>query len=340
MGVDISDIVIKHPKEVSDFAGERVAVDAFNTLYQFLATIRGPDGTPLKDAEGRVTSHLSGLLYRNTNFLEAGIKPIYVFDGEPPPLKRKTIEERAARKRVAEQEYRDALARGDLETARSKAQQTARLEPHMVDETKEVLTALGIPWVQAPSEGEAQAAGMAAAGEASQVGSQDFDSLLFGAATLVRNLAVSGRRKLPGRNAFVNVVPEVVVLQENLDALGLTREQLIDVALLVGTDFNDGVRGYGPRKSLKLIKQHHRLEEACAAKGIELPPRHEEIRAFFRDPPYRPVGELKWAAPDRERVLEVYVETHQFSRQRVESALDKVGAVSKGRDQRSLDAFF
>lgn len=340
MGVDLSDILVKHPKAMGDFAGERIAVDAFNTLYQFLSTIRGPDGTPLKDAEGRVTSHLSGLLYRNTNFLEAGIKPVYVFDGEPPPLKRKTIEERAARKRAAEQEYRDAVLRGDMETARKKASQTARLEAHMVDETKAVLDALGIPWVDAPSEGEAQAAAMAAAGEASQVGSQDFDALLFGASTLVRNLAVSGRRKLPGRNAFVNVVPEVIVLEESLEALGLTRDQLIDVALLVGTDFNDGVRGYGPKKSLKLIKQHHRLEEACAAKGIDLPPRHEDIRAFFRDPPSKRVGELSWAAPDRERVMEIYVETHQFSRQRVESALDKVGAVVKARDQRSLDAFF
>ncbi|HEX9709851.1 MAG TPA: flap endonuclease-1 [Candidatus Thermoplasmatota archaeon] len=340
MGVDLSDIVVKHPKEMGDFAGERIAIDAFNTLYQFLSIIRGPDGTPLKDAEGRVTSHLSGLLYRNTNFLEAGIRPVYVFDGEPPPLKRRTIEERAARKRVAEQEYRDALARGDLETARTKAAQTARLEPHMVDETKEVLEALGIPWVQAPSEGEAQAAAMAARGEATQVGSQDFDSLLFGAGTLVRNLAVSGRRKLPGRNAFVTVVPEVVPLAENLEALGLTRDQLIDVAMLVGTDFNEGVRGYGPKKALKLIKQHHRLEEACAAKGLELPPSHEEIRAFFKDPPSTRVGDLRWGLPDRGRVLEIYVEQHQFSRQRVESALDKVGAVVKARDQRSLDAFF
>lgn len=340
MGVDLSDILVKHARQMGDFQGERIAIDAFNTLYQFLSIIRGPDGTPLKDSEGRVTSHLSGLLYRNANFLEAGIKPVYVFDGEPPPLKRKTIEQRAARKRAAEQAYRDALARGDMETARTKATQTARLEPHMVDETKAVLEALGIPWVEAPSEGEAQAAAMAAAGEASQVGSQDFDALLFGASTLVRNLAVSGRRKLPGRNAFVNVVPEVVVLQENLEALGLTREQLIDVAMLVGTDFNDGVRGYGPKKSLKLIKQHHRLEEACAAKGIELPPRHEEIRAFFQDPPHRPVGELKWSAPDRERVVEIYVETHEFSSQRVEAALDRVGAVVKARDQRSLDAFF
>src|SRR5689334_21060633 len=153
MGVDLSDIMARHTKELADFGGEVVAVDAFNTLYQFLATIRGADGTPLKDSEGRVTSHLSGLLYRNTNFLEAGIKPVYVFDGEPPALKQRTIDARRARREQAEREYKEAVARGDLEAARSKAQQTARLEPGMVDEAKETLTALGIPFIDAPSEG-------------------------------------------------------------------------------------------------------------------------------------------------------------------------------------------
>ena len=340
MGVDLSDILATQPREMANFKGQMLAVDAHNTLYQFLAIIRGPDGTPLKDSEGRVTSHLSGLLYRNTSFLEAGIKPVYVFDGEPPALKAKTIEDRRARKETAEREYKEALARGDLETARSKAQQTVRLEHHMIDETKDVLAALGIPVVQAPSEGEAQAAAMAARGAVNGVASQDFDSLLFGAPRLVRNLAVSGKRKLPGRDAFVNVVPELIALPESLQALGITREQLIDIAMLVGTDFNEGVRGYGPKKALKLIKEHHRLEEACSVKGIELPPRAAEIREFFLHPPTAEFRELKWSPPDRAKVLEIFVEKHQFSLQRVEGALDKVAAVAGARNQRSLDGFF
>src|SRR5258706_8422506 len=139
VGVDLHDILVHHDRELADFKGEVVAVDAFNTLYQFLATIRGPDGTPLKDSEGRVTSHLSGLLYRNSSFIEAGIRPIYVFDGEPPPLKKRTIEERRARRQHAERVFKEALARGDLETARSKAQQTVRLEQAQIDESKEAL---------------------------------------------------------------------------------------------------------------------------------------------------------------------------------------------------------
>lgn len=340
MGVDLSDIVTQHPQELADFKGQSVAVDAFNTLYQFLAIIRGADGTPLKDSEGRVTSHLSGLLYRNSNFLEAGIRPAYVFDGEPPQLKMKTIEERRARREQAERDYKDALARGDLEAARSKAQQTSRLDQPMIEESKEVLCALGIPVIQAPSEGEAQAAAMVQKGAAQKVGSQDFDSLLFGAPSLVRNLAVSGRRKLPGRDAYVTVVPEVIDLEENLQALQLTRTQLVEVGILVGTDFNEGLRGYGPKKALKLIREHHRLEDACAAKGLEVPPRAGDIREFFLNPPATPVEELKWKAPDRERLLEIYVEKHQFNRQRVEGALEKIAAVASQKDQRNLDAFF
>jgi flap endonuclease-1 len=340
VGVDLSDILTRATRELADFAGEVIAVDAFNTLYQFLATIRGPDGTPLKDSEGRVTSHLSGLLYRNTSFLEAGIKPIYIFDGEPPVLKQRTIDARRARKEQAEREYKEALARGDLETARSKAQQTSRLEPGMVEEAKEALAALGIPVVQAPSEGEAQASAMVAAGSATAVGSQDFDCMLFGAPRLARNMAVSGRRKLPGREAYVTVVPEVFDLKANLEALSLSRTQLIDIGILVGTDFNEGVKGYGPKKALKLIKEHHKLEAACAAKGIEVPAYADEIRKFFLDPPVTPEVHPEWRAPDYDRVTALFVDKHQFSRQRVELALAKVRGVASARQQRNLDAFF
>jgi flap endonuclease-1 len=340
VGVDLSDILARQTRELADFKGEVVAVDAFNTLYQFLATIRGSDGTPLKDNEGRVTSHLSGLLYRNTSFLEAGIKPIYVFDGEPPALKQRTIDARRARREQAEREYKEALARGDLETARSKAQQTSRLEPGMVEEAKDALGALGIPVVQAPSEGEAQASAMVRAGVATAVGSQDFDCMLFGAPRLARNMAVSGRRKLPGRDAFITVVPEVFELESNLQALSLSREQLIDIGILVGTDFNEGVKGYGPKKALKLIREHHRLEQACAVKGIEVPPYADEIRRFFLNPPTISVAPPAFGAPDFERVLQIFVEKHQFSRQRVEAALNKIHSVASAGQQRNLDAFF
>jgi len=164
--------------------------------------------------------------------------------------------------------------------------------------------------------------------------------MLFGAPRLARNMAVSGRRKLPGREAFVTVVPEVFELESNLQALSLSREQLIDIGILVGTDFNEGVKGYGPKKALKLIKEHHRLEEACAAKGIRLPPYADEIRKFFLNPPTMDASQVKAGPPDFERLLQIFVEKHQFSRQRVEAALGKIMAVASAKQQRNLDAFF
>src|SRR5439155_26912286 len=176
MGINLSDIVVLEPRKLEDFSGKVLAIDAFNTLYQFLAIIRQPNGTPLMDRQGRVTSHLSGLIYRLSNFVEAGIKPVFVFDGEPPRLKARTIRSRGEIKRRAEREWRQAVENGDLATARTKAMQTSRLTDEMVDQSKRIFELLGIPWVQTPAEGEAQASAMAQSGVAYAAASQDFDS--------------------------------------------------------------------------------------------------------------------------------------------------------------------
>jgi flap endonuclease-1 len=237
VGIDLSDVVVKRPVTLTEYSGKRIAFDAWNILYQFLASIRQPDGTPLKDKEGNITSHLAGILYRTANLVEAGIQPVFVFDGEPHPLKANTLAERGARKREAQAAYESALEAGDLETARTKAQQTSRLTLPMVQQAQQLLEALGIPVVQAPGEGEAQAAWMCQQGLVHAACSQDYDSVLFGAPRLVRHMATGGRRKLPGKQVWVDVAPEEIDLQQSLAALELSRQQLVDVALLVGTDF-------------------------------------------------------------------------------------------------------
>src|SRR6059036_4121661 len=166
MGINLADIVTPEPRTLEDFSGKILAIDAFNTLYQFLAIIRQPDGTPLMDHEGRVTSHLSGIVYRASNFVAAGIKPAFVFDGEPPRLKARTIVARGEIKRRAEREWREAVGIGDLATARTKAMQTSRLTGEIIDQSKRLLERLGVPVVQAPGEGEAQASAMARNGTA------------------------------------------------------------------------------------------------------------------------------------------------------------------------------
>src|SRR5213594_1465217 len=260
MSVDLSDLIKPAPRTLVDFRGKVLAIDAFNTLYQFLAIIRQPDGTPLHDHHGRVTSHLSGLIYRTSNFVEAGIKPVFVFDGVAPRRKARTIHARVEIKQRAEREWREAVEVGDFEKARTKAMQTSRLTREMVEQSRRLLELLGVPWVQAPSEGEAQAARIAQKGDAWATASQDYDSFLFGSPVLVRNLALSGKRKLPRKAAYVDVTPEQADLAATLVKLELTREQLVDLAILIGTDFNFGIKGIGPKKALALVRKHGTLE--------------------------------------------------------------------------------
>ena len=339
MGINLADIVSSEPRALEDFSGQVLAIDAFNTLYQFLAIIRQPDGTPLMDHQGRVTSHLSGIIYRVSNFVAAGIKPAFVFDGEPPRLKARTIVARGEIKRRAEREWREAVEIGDLATARTKAMQTSRLTTEMVDQSKRLLDLLGIPWVQAPAEGEAQASAMARTGVAYAAASQDFDSLLFGSPRLVKNLAITGRRKLPRKDIYVDVQPEEISLEATLANLGITREQLVDMGLLIGTDFNEGVKGIGPKKALALIKKHGALEPALEELGVEIESK-DEVREIFLKPNVLPEVDLRFRDPDADGVRRMLCDEHDFSPDRINAALEKFGSTRAEQKQRSLDSWF
>ena len=339
MGVDIGSLFRKETITLDDLQGRIIVIDAYNVLHQFLASIRQRDGTPLKDAKGEVTSHLSGLFQRTANLVEAKIKPVYSFDGMPHLLKAKTLEERKKRKEIAEKEYQEALEAGDLAKARSKAQQTGRLTDEMIDQSKELLNALGIPYVQAPSEGEAQACYMVKKGEAYAVGSQDFDCLLVGTPVLIRNLTSSGRRKLPGKEAYVKVNIKQITLKTNLELLGITHKQLVDMAILIGTDFNDGIHGIGPKKSLKLIKEHGNAEKALEViKSDNVPSLDEikEIRKLFLKPEVTDDYDLKWTGIDKEQVIKILCDQHQFKQDRIEQTLSKYSNIENISKQKTL----
>jgi flap endonuclease-1 len=347
VGIDLGDVVVRRPTTLAALAGQRIAFDAWNILYQFLSSIRQPDGTPLKNREGAVTSHLAGTLYRTSALIEAGVKPVFVFDGPPHPLKAETLADRSARKVKAQAEYEKAVEKGDLETARTKAQQTSRLTVPMVTEAKELLAGLGVPVVQAPGEGEAEAAWLCQQGKVDAASSQDYDAILFGAPRLLRNVAVGGRRKLPGKQVWVEVQPEEIPLAESLSQLGLTREQLIDVALLVGTDFHPGIRGVGAKKAVSLIAKEGSLEalldrlaanpssadsaieRAIVEQGAALMDR-DAVRGIFLRPAHADVGELEMKAPDAAAVRRLMVEKNGFSAERVDAVLAKLGA-ARGR---------
>lgn len=336
MGVNLTDLVKCEVTRLRDLRGRALAIDAYNALYQFLSIIRQPDGTPLMDRRGRVTSHLSGLIYRTSSVLQEGILPVYVFDGTPHPLKRGVLEGRLRVRRRAEKEWRKAQEAGDLERAMSKAQQTSRLTDEMVANATDLLRLLGVPTVQAPRDGEAQASHMAARGDVWATGSQDYDSLLYGSPRLVKNLGLSGRRKLPGRQTYVTVNIELIELEESLRALDLTREQLVDLAILVGTDFNEGVKGIGPKKALGLVRDHGTLERVAEAEDLLLEG-YEDVRTIFLQPEVTEAYELRWEDPDEDGILDLLVGEHDFSRDRVASALRRVQQGVASRDQSQLD---
>ena len=342
LGVNFRALVPKTKVDFKNLSGQIIAIDAYNALYQFLAIIRQPDGTPLKDHSGRITSHLSGLFYRTVNLVEKGIKVAYVFDGIPPTLKETEIKRRAKIKAEALVKYEKALQEGKIEKARSYAQMTSKLKDYMPDDSKRLLTNLGIPWIQAPSEGEAQAAYLTIKADADYCASQDYDSLLFGAHALVRNVTISGRRKIPRKNVYVEVIPEIIKLDHVLKDLEITREQLIDVAMLIGTDFNpDGVKGIGPKTALKIIKSHGNIEEAMPELNAEFPAEPKKIRDIFLNPKVTDNYKLEWKEPDIEGVVDFLCHERDFSEDRVHKALSKMTeGIKEAKSKTTLESWF
>lgn len=340
MGLNLKDLVVREKTALETFSGKIIAIDAYNAIYQFLASIRGPDGLQLSDAEGRITSHLSGLLYRNVNFLSLGIKPVYVFDGKPPSLKTAEIERRKQIKKDATVKYEKAIAEGNMEDARKYAQQTTSMKDGMVKESKHLLTLFGIPYIDAPSEGEATAAHLTNTGQAHASASQDFDSILCGAKRLVRNFTNSGRRKIPNRNTYIDIVPEIIETQKTLDSLELSREELIDVGILIGTDFNpNGFERVGPKTALKMVKQHKRLEDIPQIQDQLQEIDFEQIRNIFLNPEVANVEEIVFEEINYESISNYLVKERSFSEDRVQSTLNRLKKALEKKSQ-NLDQWF
>ena len=333
MGVALRDIIAEYKTPVTwESLPGIAAIDANNALYQFLTIIRQPDGTPLMDRRGRVTSHLSGILFRAASFMEKGIKPVFVFDGKPAALKQATIDERRKVRETAGEKWKEALDRGDEEEAYKQARSSTRVDADIIATSKELLGLMGIPIVEAPGEGEAQASYMVAKGDARYVVSQDYDTLLFGAPLLVRNLTVSGKRKIRGRQ--VTISPERIVLADTLSGLHLTREQLIEIGILVGTDFNPGIEGVGAKTGLKIVQKGE-----FAAKLKEKQPDFDPlpVMEMFLHPPVTDEYSLAAGHPDAEGIRTMLCDGYDFSEERVNKAMEGF-TVKAG--QKTLESWF
>ncbi len=346
MGLNIREIIPKKELEISDLKGESVCVDAYNMLYQFLSTIRQPDGTPLMDNKKRVTSHLSGIFYRNVNLLSEGIKLIYVFDGEAPGLKGRTHYIRKEGRELSGERYKEAKSKEDVEGMKRYSSQLIRLNDEMIKESKELLEAMGVSVIQAPGEGEAEAAYLNKINrDIYATVSQDYDSLLFGAPMLIRNLGLARRRKT--YSGWIEINPEMIDLHKVLNYLEINLDQLICLGILVGTDYNPkGVSGIGQKKALDIVRKYK--QPVLIFKSVEerissLPEAERfdwrEIFELFHKPNVKNF-EIEFPKMDEDKVKEILVEKHDFSEDRVEKQLEKLREMEKKKKQKGLSDWF
>ncbi|MCA9485701.1 MAG: flap endonuclease-1 [Nanoarchaeota archaeon] len=334
MGLQIGDIVQRRSLEFSELKGKVIAVDAFNALYQFLSSIRQPDGTPLMDSKRRVTSHLSGLFYRNLALISEGVKLVYVFDGEYHELKRRTKEIRQEAKLVAADKYEQAKEEEDIEGMGKYARGFTRLDGEMIEESKELLEAMGVAVVNAPGEGEMQCAQLVKDGEAWAVGSQDYDALVVGGTRLIQNLTLARKRKTP--TGFMYISPEMIEYEKVLNDLGLDSDQLICLAILVGTDFNPGgIRGLGPKKSLALVKQKKYPVEIFKEVEHNMDFNWQDVFEIFKKPNVNSL-KLKFPKLNEDRIINILVNEHEFSLGRVEKNLEKLKKAKRESTQQTL----
>lgn len=342
LGVNLTPIVIKKVLNLDDLRDKSLAVDANNYLYQFLSLIRMPDGTPLQDSHGNVTSHLAGLMFRSTRLIhDYDIRLVFVFDGEPPLLKQHEIMKRRKMREKAMQEWQTALKKGDYAAAFSKAVMTSRLTQPMIEDAKHLLHLLGIPFVQATSEAEAQSAYIASKGEVWAASSKDYDSLLFGAPRLLRFLTISGREFLPSKGISRPLKPELIELAKFLTYYGISREKLIDVAILIGTDFNEGLKGIGPKKALTLIQNHGKIENLPNEIKSKIETQnYDEVRKFFLQPKLIDDYSLGYGELQEDELYIFLCNQRDFSGERVETVIQRMRAFYASKRQTELKEWF
>ncbi|MDD5700137.1 MAG: flap endonuclease-1 [Candidatus Nanoarchaeia archaeon] len=346
MGLNISDIIPREEIKIPDLKGKILCVDAFNTLYQFLTTIRQPDGTPLMDNKGRITSHLSGIFYRNVSLLAEGIKLVYVFDGKAPELKYKTYEKRQESREASKERYETAKTEEDISAMKRYSSQLVRLNAELIEESKELLEAMGIGVVQAPGEGESEAAYLARIHDQVYASvSQDYDSLLFGTPRLIRNLALAKKRKT--FSGWMEVNPEMIELEKVLNSLNINLDQLICLGILVGTDYNPkGIPRIGQKKALQIVQRYK--QPIMIFKSVEEQMNNleekdkfdwKEIFALFHKPDVVN-ADIKFGKIDKSRIKKILVSKHDFSEERVEKQLEKLDEVEERNKQKNLEKWF
>lgn len=343
MGIAFKDLITSKEIDIGMLKDKVLAVDSYNMIFQFLTTIRARDGSLLTDSKGSTTSHLVGLFSRCSNFIEKGLKLVFVFDGKPPELKKKISEKRKEMKLEAEKKFEQAFEKKDIEEMKKYAARTSRITEDIIEKSKKLLNLFGLPVIQAPSEGEAQAAFMVKSGHAFATISQDYDSLIHGSSKLIRNLSISGKKKLANKLSYGSIKPEIIDLSENLNILGIDINQLIALSMLIGTDYNPGgIKGIGPKNALKLVKKHKTDYQElfkCVKWDDFFDYQWEEVFDLIKNMPVTESYKIVWQNINIEGIKKFLVDEHDFSEERINPVLEKLIKFSGKKPQKSLSEF-
>ncbi|KAG0305169.1 Elongation of fatty acids protein 2 [Dissophora globulifera] len=324
--------------DIKNYFGRKVAIDASMSIYQFMIAVRQQDGQLLQNENGETTSHLMGMFYRTLRMVDNGIKPVYVFDGKPPTLKSGELAKRTQKRKEASASKEEATEIGDTEAIDKFNRRLVKVTPEHNAECKKLLKLLGIPYVEAPCEAEAQCAALAKAGKVYAAGSEDMDTLTFGSPVLLRHLTFSDAKKMP--------ISEIS-LKKTLEGLNFTMEEFVDLCILLGCDYCDSIRNIGPTRAISLIKEHKNIEtilENIDQKRYPIPEHwpYKDARELFLKPLVTDPAniEIKWESPDVEGLVEFLVRDKGFSEERVRKGCERLEKNLKTATQGRLDSFF
>ncbi|CAK7210253.1 Elongation of fatty acids protein 2 [Sporothrix bragantina] len=330
--------------EIKNQFGRKVAIsqDASMSIYSFLIAVRS-DGQMLMSEAGETTSHLMGMFYRTLRMVDNGIKPLYVFDGAPPKLKSGELARRYMRKQEATEGLEEAKETGTAEDIEKFSRRTVRVTREHNQECQRLLKLMGVPYLVAPTEAEAQCAELARAGKVYAAASEDMDTLCFNTPILLRHLTFSEQRKEPIQEIHLDKV---------LQGLNMERPQFVDLCILLGCDYLDPIPKVGPNTALKLIREHGTLEKVVEfmktdeKKKFVIPDDwpYEDARELFFKPDVRtaddPLCDFKWERPDVPGLVQFLVNEKGFSEDRVRSGAARLEKNLKGTQQQRLEGFF
>ncbi|XP_003741776.1 flap endonuclease 1 [Galendromus occidentalis] len=323
--------------EIKNFFGRKIALDASMCLYQFLIAVR-QENNMLTNADGETTSHLVGFFYRTIRMIENGIKPLYVFDGKPPDMKSGELEKRAERREEAQKELDKATEVGNQEDINKFQRRLVKVSKQHNADAQRLLALMGVPFLVAPCEAEAQCAELVKAQKVYAAATEDMDCLTFGASVLLRHMTFSEARKMPIKEFNL---PKI------LAELNFTQREFIDLCILLGCDYCGTIKGIGPKRAIELMRSHRCIENVL--KNIDTkkypPPedwQFERARELFEKPDVTPGSELdfKWTEPDEEGLVKFLCEENGFNEERIRNGAKKLQKGKSSSQQGRLDSYF